>query len=300
MVLRAAAGDVPMGTSASQCKCECLGKDDETNPSGLPSPTQWDEVVSSRQASALDSPPQTIIPSARGESLPASPAKAPLDAPAKAPVSPVYPPEVAARSRKLIFELEAAKTLGVRFVDVKVPQATGDDGTVAVVVNTIAEKSALSATTTGEPGINPGDVVLEVNGQNNAKANLLDLMQEARTQGGKLEMVVCSRPKTFSIELVRPDPNDKEFKMGLVVAVHDDVSDKLEVRHVCDDGALFTWNEKNAFHHVCSGDWVCSVDGPGSAGAKSANAMIGDMQKIWSQGHKLILEIQTDAPAMTK
>jgi hypothetical protein len=200
---------------------------------------------------------------------------------------PTLPADVLARCKRHSFQLEAGKSIDVRFVARRPPDATAASSTVAVV-NNIGEKSPLQTNLAGQPGLAPGDVILEVNGQRGYSTNVLDVISALRNSGGRMDLEVCSRPRQFTVEVKK---SDSTVKMGIVVAVHDEISDRVEVRNVADEGAVSDWNKDNPFNHVSVGDWVTKVAGVGSSGSAEAKYMIEDMQKVWAGNNTLKLWI---------
>jgi hypothetical protein len=173
------------------------------------------------------------------------------------------------------------------------PNDSQDDNSTIAVVNTIGEKSPLATTSGGQPGLRPGDVILEVNGQKGFNANVLEVMNEVRKYGGKMDLEVCTRPKHFTVDIKRPAdrPADSTYKMGVVVAVHDDIANRVEVRNVSDEGAVADWNQSQPFRHVCVHDWVTKVEGTGATGANQAKTMIEEMQTVWKNNSTLTLSV---------
>lgn len=180
--------------------------------------------------------------------------------------------------KTLCFQLEAKQNLGARFAELRAPEP---DGTL--VATSVGDRSALAVTTAGFPGILPGDIIVQVNGEGGGRTRLLELLTQAKGAGGKLEVKVRPRPQVFDVELLR----EGDEKMGIVVAVHDDIPDRVEVRQVSDDGAVPMWNEKNWMNQVVSGDWVMAVNGS----SKAANDIISDMQSCWQKKQKLKMQI---------
>merc|ERR1712046_284922 len=50
-------------------------------------------------------------------------------------------------------------------------------------------------------------------------------------------------------------------KMGVLLAVHDNIWDKIEVRRVEKTGAIPAWNDFRFPLHVIAGDWIVGLDG---------------------------------------
>jgi hypothetical protein len=182
--------------------------------------------------------------------------------------------------KTFVFDLEPKQSLGARFAEIRDPEPGG-----TLVLTSITEKSALLLTTNNTPGIRAGDVILKVAGESGGRARLLELLQQAKESGGRLEISVQTRPAVFEVELLRKD----DEKMGIVVAVHDDVSDRVEIRQVSDDGAVPSWNEKNYKNQIVSGDWIWSVNGVAGA----ANEMISSMQDSWKKKQKFTIQIMS-------
>eukprot|EP00929_Paragymnodinium_shiwhaense_P002692 TRINITY_DN102996_c0_g1_i1.p1 TRINITY_DN102996_c0_g1~~TRINITY_DN102996_c0_g1_i1.p1 ORF type:complete len:266 (+),score=73.69 TRINITY_DN102996_c0_g1_i1:104-901(+) len=180
----------------------------------------------------------------------------------------------------LLFNLEAKHSLGARFAELRTPEPDG-----SLVATSISERSALFTTTGGYCGLRPGDVVVKVNGEGGSYTKLLELLTAAKAQGGRLEVTLRPRPATFNMELLRKG----DEKMGIVVAVHEAIADRVEVRQISDDGAVPAWNEAHWNSQVVSGDWVIAVNGEKAA----ANDMISNMQACWQKREKLTIQIRS-------
>mmetsp|Transcript_90207 Transcript_90207/g.254505 ORF Transcript_90207/g.254505 Transcript_90207/m.254505 type:complete len:278 (-) Transcript_90207:80-913(-) len=185
-------------------------------------------------------------------------------------------------TRKFEFEIEPGQPLGARFAELREPVSQGG----SLVATSIANKAPLAFTKTGQTGICAGDVIKTVNGEGGSKARLLKLLTQAKTQGGTTEIVVQLRPRSFDVLLQKTSADQK---MGVVVAVHDDIENKVEVRQISDDGAVLVYNEKNYSQQVVAGDWILAVNGI----QRSANDMILDMQDAWKNGQPLVFQVKS-------
>lgn len=261
--------------------------------------SQFEEEVAPRAPAVVEAPPSQAPQAPAALQAPQAPKEKPAtrfsdEEPERVPPLRQAEPEVlpAAKQealklddesvRHVSFDLEAEKPLGVVFAELSTPEPKG-----SLVVTSVAEDSPLSKPLSGDRGTRPGDLVLDVNGQGGDKAVLLKVLQQARKKGGKLDLVLRIRPETFEVSLTK---ESEDQKMGVVVAVHDEVPDRLEVRHICDQGALPTWNEEHPTLQVVSGDWVTSINGVRAA----ANEMIGAMQFAWIKGGDFRLEVKTN------
>lgn len=255
---------------ANQCKCECDDKStDVQNGSGAAPQSSFSETVEASSPTLGISVEQRPPEQAGGE--PDTKAlEGGVDKKESTPVT-------ADGLKVLKFKLESKKSLGARFAELRDPEPDG-----ALVASSISDRSALSTTVTGFRGVQAGDVVVTVNGEAGSRTRLLDLLTKAKNSGGMCEIVVRPRPPHFTMELQRAG----DEKMGVVVAVHDDIPDRVEVRQVADEGAVPTWNEKNPRNVVVVGDWVMAVNGQN----KPANDMIADMQEAWQKKQKLTLQ----------
>lgn len=189
----------------------------------------------------------------------------------------------------MVFSLQAKQSLGTRFAEMRAPEPSG-----RLVATSITENSALWATTGGYCGVRAGDVIVNVNGEGKSASysKLLELLTEAKSAGGRLELTVRPRPEQFEIDLDRAKKKEGE-KMGIVVAVHEAISDRVEVRQISDEGAVPSWNESHADTQVVSGDWVVAVNGEKAP----ANDMISSMQTCWQKKQKLTVQILTHPSA---
>lgn len=287
-----------MGNNA--CRCECNKEDETAEPVVSASAlSQFEEEVAPRAPAVVEAPPPVApqAPPALKEK-PEKPEKPSTrfsdEEPERVPPPLKVEPEVSPAPkqeapkvndesiRHVSFDLEAEKPLGVVFAELSMPEPKG-----SLVVTSVAEDSPLAKPLSGDRGTRPGDLVLDVNGHGGDKGVLLKVLQQARKKGGKLDLVLRVRPETFEVSLKK---ESEDQKMGVVVAVHDEVPDRLEVRHICDQGALPTWNEEHPTLQVVSGDWVTSVNGTRAA----ANEMIGAMQFAWIKGGDFRLEVKTN------
>jgi len=255
---------------AQACKCECdADKKNDAAAGGAGSASAYAEEVESKTPKIVDAP----APEAKKDSRP--PEQTGAEDPS---VKACAPPEL----RVLTFEIEAGKPLGARFGEIVEPKAAG--GTL--IATSISEKSALAWTKEGSGGICCGDTIVKVGAEGGGKQKLLEMLTQAKKAGGPVEIQVRPRPATFTVELQK---NDDE-KMGIVVAVHDDITDRVEVRQVAsEDGAVPQWNEKNYMNQVVSGDWVVAVNGQ----TKPANDMIQDLQESWQKRQPLSFTIMS-------
>lgn len=288
-----------MGNAA--CRCECIKQDEAADPVvRAQALSPFEEEVTIRAPTVAQATYSTKVrkdapapvPHFSEQNLASQPAPQP-HAPEVVPApTPKPPTKVEAKVEdpgvcRAIFELEADKPLGVVFAEVNNPEPNG-----TLVVTSVAEDSPLFKPTSGDRGVQPGDVVIEVNGQGGPKSTLLKTLRQARNEGGKLELMLRVRPATFEVHLVR---GSEDEKMGVVAAIHDEVADRLEVRHICEQGALPSWNEEHPTMQVVGGDWIISVNGSQTA----SNELIGAMQSAWIKGGELKFEIKTNLGAMT-
>eukprot|EP00929_Paragymnodinium_shiwhaense_P009440 TRINITY_DN113616_c0_g1_i1.p1 TRINITY_DN113616_c0_g1~~TRINITY_DN113616_c0_g1_i1.p1 ORF type:complete len:314 (-),score=91.86 TRINITY_DN113616_c0_g1_i1:283-1113(-) len=257
---------------ANQCKCECDDKSADLQNAGV------DAKQSSYQETVETSSPTLGL---AVEQRPPEQAGDEPDTKAlegKAEKQEQQSAVNADGTQVLKFNLESKKSLGARFAELRDPEP---DGTL--VASSISDRSALSQTVSGYRGVQAGDVVVMVNGEGGSRSHLLDCLTKAKNTGGPCEIVVRPRPATFDMTLQRTG----DEKMGVVVAVHDDIPDRVEVRQVADEGAVPGWNEKNPKNVVVVGDWVMTVNGSN----KPANDMIADMQEAWQRKQKLTLQV---------
>lgn len=294
---------------AAPCKCECAGNTDEENVTAPSAPIvkhgQWAEevtkmeqksVLASCQAPPTDQNPAVETPSDAAPLVAAT--NAPLDSSAAKPPPAVVqatpvPEGTPKHCKKLSFKLEPGATLGVRCVEAKAP----DNNSTILVINSVADKSPLGSSS-DQVGLAPGDVILEVSGQGGASAELLAVIQEARKNGGQLDLVVRSRPDTFWIVL---DRIEASLKMGLKLLHHDDAVNQLEVQSVSDGGAVATWNEKNTFNHVCPGDLITAASAVNSDSlVKAPDDIIKTIKDLWSESTSIRLEVNTTKSGAAK
>lgn len=180
----------------------------------------------------------------------------------------------------LEFELEAGKSLAARFSEISEPKASG--GTL--VATSIDGKSALATTKSNYVGLCPGDAITQVNGQSGDKSRLLELLSEAKKAGGKLVIQVRPRSPTFIMQLQKTG----DEKLGIVVAVHTEINDRVEIRQVSDNGAVPTWNERNYMNQVVIGDWITAVNGQ-----VGKEIMVQVLQECWKEAKPVSITVST-------
>lgn len=255
---------------ANQCKCECDDKStDAQSAAASAKQSSFSETVENAEPTLGLAVEQRPPEQAGGE-----PDTKALENNADKKATPL----TADGHKSLKFVLESKKSLGARFTELRDPEP---DGTL--VASSISDRSALSLTVSGFRGLQAGDVVVKVNGETGNRTRLLDLLTKAKNTGGVCEIVVRPRPPHFDVTLQRTG----DEKMGVVVAVHDDIPDRVEVRQVADEGAVPSFNERNPNNVVVVGDWVMAVNGVN----KAANDMIADMQEAWQKKQKLTLQV---------
>jgi hypothetical protein len=274
---------------AQPCKCECDG-DKENAAAAIttkPASSYEEEVVAPKVpvVSVIAPAEPASEPKARESRPPEQTGQEESPEPTEKKAATKQPEPKAGKAapdgtRTLDFELEAGKALGARFAEIQEPSPRG-----TLVTTFINDSSALAKTKGGLWGLCAGDIITAVNGKAGGKNELLSLLQDAKAAGGCVSVTVKTRPAQFEAQLVKTG----EEKMGVVVAVHDDIKSKVEVRQVSEEGAVPKFNENNHTNQVVAGDWVIAVNGT----QKGANEMIQDMQEAWQQGKPLALRIST-------
>jgi len=181
--------------------------------------------------------------------------------------------------KELEFQLEAGRSLNVRFIEVTEPASTG--GTLMIA--TVDPQAVLATTKAGVMGLCRGDMVVKVNGKAGSKKQLLELLRKGKEAGGLLTVHVRPRPAKFEVTLHK----EGEEKLGIVVAVHDEIEDKVEIRQVSDTGAVPAWNDKNYMNQVVSGDWIVEVNDQ----ASSCKSMVSALQESWKNSQPVSIKV---------
>lgn len=256
---------------AQQCRCQC-DKEGEEQASVKPvsiSASFDEETVSSlkpRAPLAEAFPGDAIVTASKKEEPPAATAQSlqPEDA---------FPQD------------------NLRSVDL-VPQAGSKLAIDCIAYPAPPPLGTLVVTSEGN-GLHRGDVVREVDGQSGLTAEAFQAMiANFKNIGGQVTLKVVSRPKVFDVELNRVL---ESTMMGILVAVHLEMPDRIEVRKVTQQGAMAAWNELHMTSQVMPGDWVTAVGGEANESAR----LVEEMQLAWREG-SVVFTVRTHEAGETE
>lgn len=157
-----------------------------------------------------------------------------------------------------------------------------------LIVDHVESSGQFAFTSSGSPGLFPGDVIMQVNRQGGPAIGLRDIVNQVAANGGQLFIVVQSRPAAFDVMLKREGPNSK--KLGLSVAIdRAEIIPRMQVRTVRNEGLIPEWNDKNGSLRICAGDFIMQVNGFTRA-AEDMYAMISESV------HGDVLELRIETP----
>lgn len=168
-----------------------------------------------------------------------------------------------------------------------------DDGDV-IVTGILAP---LASTRHGQRGICPGDTIRQVLHCDHCLAeDTRSQLEDAILLGGRLRLLVTSRPNRFAIESTWwrfkvPDESQdtSSSALGICATIERELGDRIKVQAVHPVGLIADWNAKNPKCQVMPGDWITSVNG------KSGNAqeMTAEVAAGCKRDAALRLTIQT-------
>jgi len=162
------------------------------------------------------------------------------------------------------------------------------DGSVAVTGIFVP----FAVTIDGHPAILPGDTILEVVGSDyNSPGSVLRRLEWALQRGGKLTLLVATRPQNFDVDLFCE--GEYWFKLGILATIERTRADCIKVQAVYEQGLMSEWNLENPKCQVVPGDWITHVNGE----TKTAQEMTRDIHDC-SRGENVWLGIQTQSRRM--
>lgn len=166
------------------------------------------------------------------------------------------------------FELEPKANLGMKCQKSVAPPGS-------LIVTTVCDEPDMVAV--DGKTLQKGDVITEINGAHGDSEALYNQLMTIHQKGGRLDLKVISRPRVFDVRLTK---RQDSTMMGMVVAVHDEVPDRVEVRSISAPGAMTDWNSQNFMKQVHAHDWIIAVHGQN----KNSSDMVNDMQNAWRDG----------------
>lgn len=152
---------------------------------------------------------------------------------------------------RLEFNLRGLRQVGLQLQLLPLPEP-------ALVVAGVEPEGELTRNADGGPGVCPGDIVMEVQKQAGAPAELFEQLQRLSGSSGRAPLVIRQRPRSFSVDLARKGKSWQ--RLGLSVSLKPDNPFVL-VAAVHENGLAAEWNQKHNQHCVCIGDRIISVNG---------------------------------------
>jgi hypothetical protein len=148
-----------------------------------------------------------------------------------------------------------------------------EDG--SLFVRTVEVESQVRCTADGDPGICPGDTIVEVDVVQCVSAGLQERLGFVARFGGDLEIVVRRRPPLFEVEL---KPDHESFRLGLSIGISVTDPYRIKVRQIQNTGLAAAWNLKHDTSRICAGDWIVKVNGHTRPAKKMYAAMLATEQ----------------------
>jgi len=175
---------------------------------------------------------------------------------------------------RLRFQLLPAAPFGLQLAEAT-SQTPGGALSSVLVVQHVTDCSSLMETFDGQPGVHPGDAIVEANGRRGTAGEVRDALQQAVAASGTrdITLVVRRRPATFDVKI--PLDASSQQKIGIAAIIDKTNPGCVLVTSVRSQGAVPAWNAVHAFSQVCAGDLITEVNGISCDAAAMCKEMQG-------------------------
>lgn len=164
------------------------------------------------------------------------------------------------QERRLSFRLQLGAGLGLTLSEARSGAAASNN---LLVVASVEGTRIFSKTIDGQPGINAGDVIVEVNGRRGTAAELQEVLHSAAASQSRfalrLNLVVRPRCTSFDVTVLRNGPNWQT--LGVKVAIDKNQPGCVTVQSVGKEGLVPDWNRSHGSLQIFAGDMICQVNG---------------------------------------
>lgn len=154
------------------------------------------------------------------------------------------------------------------------PKLGEEPGNGLLFVSAVEAGSQLRCTAEGDPGVCPGDTIMQVDDDCFTPSAARERLGQLAEEGGRLELSMRRRPPIFEVEL---KADSAGVQLGLSLGVDARDAYRIKVRQVRTKGMAATWNTKHGALRICTGDWIVQVNGQ-SRSTKRMYAAIMAMQ----------------------